>query len=182
MTAKVIVKGNENSKERAHSIYRQLHLYPFSLKTLGWGIAILGPSFTVKTYRSFYLLTIFVFPLYSILLVGISLKAILIALLLVLITITYLMAGNWYFYGRIVKDQPSKEKEKIKNGSYGFLRKVLFYFAYILMYGTNTSRDLRVVAFYQVCRNLKTEQALKHIWPSYVFRIIERLVNRIKNN
>lgn len=93
-----------------------------------------------------------------------------------------LMAGNWYFYGRIVKDQPSKEKEKIKNGSYGFLRKVLFYFAYILMYGTNTSRDLRVVAFYQVCRNLKTEQALKHIWPSYVFRIIERLVNRIKNN
>lgn len=182
LTAKVIVKGNENSKERAHSIYRQLHLYPFSLKTLGWGIAILGPSFTVKTYRSFYLLTIFVFPLYSILLVGISLKAILIALLLVLITITYLMAGNWYFYGRIVKDQPSKEKEKIKNGSYGFLRKVLFYFAYILMYGTNTSRDLRVVAFYQVCRNLKTDQALKHIWPSYVFRIIERLANRIKNN
>jgi hypothetical protein len=56
------------------------------------------------------------------------------------------------------------------------------HFAYLLVSNTNTltkMRDLRVIAFYEVCRNLKVEQALKKIWPSYVIKIDEGLAYHI---
>lgn len=56
------------------------------------------------------------------------------------------------------------------------------YFAYLLMsntYKLTKMRDLRVIAFFEVCRNLKVEQALKKIWPSYVIKIDEGLAYRI---
>lgn len=59
------------------------------------------------------------------------------------------------------------------------------HFAYLLVSNTNTltkMRDLRVIAFYEVCRNLKAEKALKHIWSSYVVTIVERLADRINKN
>ena len=185
LTAKVVVEEGVNSQKMVYNVYKQLHLYPFPLKLLGWGIALLGPSFTIKAYRGFYLSTIFVFPFYIFVIVGISFKAFLIALLLFLFMVLYLMVGNWYFYGRTVKKQQSKIKRKSKNGFGRLLKKILINFTYILMYSTKSIsliKDLRVVAFYQVCRNLKIEQGLKHIWPSYVFRIVEKLVNRINSN
>lgn len=56
------------------------------------------------------------------------------------------------------------------------------HFVYLLMpntYKLTKMRDLRVIAFYEVCRNLKAEQALKTIWPTYVVTIVERLAYRI---
>lgn len=62
------------------------------------------------------------------------------------------------------------------------LKMAISHFVDLLVSNTNTltkMRDLRVIAFYEVCRNLKAEQALKKIWPSYVVTIVERLAYRI---
>lgn len=179
LTAKVSVKGEENSKERVQSIYKQLHLYPFPLRILGWGIALLGPGFTVKTFRIYYILSIFVFPSYFFLIAGISLKTILIVMGMVLLMIAYLIAAIWYLHGRTAKDQQSYTRKNNKKDSYSLFQKTFFRLAYLLIYSTNNMRDLRVIAFYDVCRNLKAEQALKQIWPSHVVKIVERLAYRI---
>jgi hypothetical protein len=182
LTAKVSVKGEENSKERVHSIYKQLHLYPFPLRMLGWGIAILGSTFTFKVLRIYFIayFSLFIFTIF--LIAGICLKALLVALVVALITITYLIVGNWYFYNKIEKKQQFQTKRNNKEVSYSRLMMVIFHFVDLLVSNTNTLtkiRDLRVIAFYEVCRNLKAEQALKNIWPSYVVTIVERLAYRI---
>ena len=182
LTAKVSVKGEENSKERVQSIYKQLHLYPFPLRVLGWSIALLGPGFTVKALRIYYILSILAFPFYFFLIAGISLKTILIAIGMVLLMIAYLIAAIWFIYGRAAKDQQSNTRKNSKKESYSRLKMAISHFAYQLMSNTYTltkMRDHRVIAFYEVCRNLRAEQALKNIWPSYVVTIVERLANRI---
>lgn len=182
LTAKVSVKGEENSKERVYGIYKQLHLYPFPLRVLGWGIALLGPGFTVKTFRIYYILSIFVIPFYFFLIVGISLKALLMAFVAAILTITYFIVGNWYFYNKMRKKQLFHTKRRNKKVSYSRLKMAISHFVYLLMsntYKLTKMRDLRVIAFYEVCRNLKAEQALKTIWPTYVVTIVERLAYRI---
>lgn len=182
LTAKVVVEGEENSKERVYSIYRHLHLYPFPLKVLGWGIAILGSAFTFKKFRIYFIASFFAMPLYFIILLGISLKAILIAMIVVLSMMAYLLIGHWYIYTRTIKDLQSQTRKKRKIGTNGRFKKTFSRFMYLLMYSSNTltrARDLKVLAFYLVCKNLRAEQALRNIWPSHVFAIVERLADQI---
>lgn len=185
LTAKVVIKGEDNSKERVYSIYKQLHLYPLPLRALGWGIATLGYGFTVRTFRSFYILNLFVYPLLFLLLVGLNLKAFLIALGMIIFMIAYLITANWLLHGRKAKAQQSNTRKKSKKKSKSQFKKALLRLSYFLIDSTNintTMRDLRVVAFYQVCRNLNAEQALQHIWPSYVIKIVEKLADRVIKN
>lgn len=184
LTAKVVVEGEDNSKQRVRSIYKHLNLYSFPLSILGWGIAILGPNFTFKTFRIYYIASFIILPLYLFLFVGISLKALLISLAMFLFMTAYLMIGHWYIYTIKIKSQQYQTKEESKKGSKNLLKKTFSRFLTLLIYSANTlsrMRDLKVVAFYLVCRNLKAEQALKQIWPSYVFTIVEQLANHITN-
>lgn len=182
LTTKVVVEGDENSKERARSIYKQMHLYPYSLWFLGMLISIFGTAFTVKTIRIYYLVTICVFPLYIFLFMGISIKAMVIALALFIFFIIYYMFGQWLIYKNASQIKQPYTRKRNKSKTQRVILKFFFRFSYLLMRGTTSisrTRDFKVVAFYMVCKNLKADQALKKIWPSHVVNIVERLAHDI---
>lgn len=177
LTTKVEIVGEENSKNRVQSIYKQLHLYPFSLWSLGWFISILGPAFTNKALRVYFIIMLFFCPIYFSLLTGLSIKALLISLAVVVFTVIYFMFGHWFVYRKNRFKHPS---DRIANDKrvYGLLMRFIIRYSDSLIGGagtTNRIRDLRVVAFFMVCRNLRAEQALKKIWLPHVFTIVEHL-------
>lgn len=179
LTTKVEIKGEENSKERVRSIYKQLHLYPFSLWLLGCFISILGSSFTLKSYRIYYLVLLFVLPIYVFLLIGFSLKALFIALAMMVLMLFYYIIGNRLIYTKVIKAKKPTEKRKSKNI---LLMRSLFRLMYFVMRGTHSlskMRDLKVIAFYLVCKNLKADQALNKIWPTHVVSIVERMAQNV---
>ena len=180
LTAKVSVKGEENSKERVQSIYKQLHLYPFPLRLLGWGIAILGPNFTNKVLRAYFIMYPPICMLPSFFIEGFSFKTLLMAFVVASFAFIFLLVTNWFVYSKIVKNQLFHINRNNKKGLHSQLRRGIFRFVNTLYINKLTTmrttvRDLRVIAFYEVCRNLRAEQALKKIWPSHVVTIVERL-------
>ena len=185
LTSKVCVEGQENSKERAYSIYKHLHFYSYPLVFLGWLIAIMGAGFTVKTIRTNIFIMILLLPIYVFVIAGVSLKALIIVIGVILFTIGYFILGHWYMYGKLFKRKSNHSRIMSKiweSRVQKFLNSRFFDGLANSANALTQMRDLKVVAFFQVCRNLKAEQALKRIWPSFVFEIVERLADRMNYN
>lgn len=178
ITTKVKIEGEENSIKRVQSIYKQMHLYPYPLWILGWFVSILGPAFTNKALRVYFIATICVCPVYLSLLIGISIKTIFISLAVIVFLVAYFMFGHWFVFSRKVRFKHRNDREANEKKTSG--RFVKFFIKHVdSLIGENKNiyriRDLKIVAFFMVCKNLRTEQALKKIWFPYVYTIVEKL-------
>lgn len=182
LTTKVEIDGGENSKERVCSIYKQMHLYPFSIWLLGILLSILGTAFTVKTFRGYIIASICLFPFYILMLMGISIKALIIALFMFVFMMSYFIFAHWFIFKNADLIKHSSSKKRNNSKIHRLLMRPLLRFSYLLMRGSSSIsriRDLKVAVFYLVCKNLKAEQALRRIWPHHVVTIIEWLAQDI---
>lgn len=182
LTAKVDIEGDENSIKRVKSIYKQMHLYPYPLWILGWFVSILGSAFTNKALRVYYLATIFICPIYLSLLIGISIKTIFISLAIIIFIVAYFMFGHWFIFSRKIRIKHPSDRDANEKRIFGLLMRSIIKHVDSLI-GENNNRykirDLKVVAFFMVCKNLRAEQALKKIWFPHVFTIVDNLARII---
>lgn len=128
---------------------------------------------------------ILLLPIYVFVIAGVSLKALIIVIGAILFTIGYFILGHWYMYGKLFKGKSDSSRIMSKKWESRVQKILNSRFFDGLANSTNAltqMRDLKVVAFFQVCRNLKAEQALKRIWPSFVFKIVETMADRMNYN
>ena len=155
LSSRIRLKGEDNSKERVKSIYYQLHLYPrgVSLRMLGVIIFLFGPS-SKNLFLFMGLLAVFT-GCYGLALSG---------------GWDMIFMGFYIFVGVLMIASTNirlfrllKDKKRMPLTS--------------IYYGINRIYKIKVVRLFLVCRNLKSELALKHFWPSFVYKMVEYLAN-----
>lgn len=184
LTTKVVLKGKWNSKEKVYGIYNQLHFYPCSLRFLGYLIAIFGTSFISKPFRAYFTSTICLFPIYLFLISGLSIQALIVALMTSFSILTFLVIGNWFVFRNRNKGKQSIIRPNHKNKNFKWVETLFFHFTYLIARYSNpfsSMGDPKIVTYYMVCRSLKCEEALKGIWPTYVFNIVKHMAESINS-
>lgn len=187
MSAKINIEGEEQSKERTNSIYRQLHLYPLSLRKMGWIMRLFGPGFTSKDYVTFYIGYMVFISLYTsvLLLLTSTLKNIyqcIFASVAIPLTLTsILILSNLLLLNKRFMNVSTKRKTPLSTWSKFVAnhQQIIRYFLSTFPGRRKKLSNLKIVLFFLVCKNLHSELALEKIWHSSVYRYVEQWAKNI---
>ena len=98
--------------------------------------------------------------------------------------LTFLVIGNWFVFRNRNKGKQSIIRPNHKNKNFKWVETLFFHFTYLIARYSNpfsSMGDPKIVTYYMVCRSLKCEEALKGIWPTYVFNIVKHMAESINS-
>lgn len=153
MSANIKIKREETPKDIINNIYRQLHLFPFPLRSLGWIVGVFGPSMLFSaTFLILFISNILymLFMMYNFYFMSLAtnVKVFFVVICMIMNTVFFILFIN----------------------RYRSIRRRLRY----------RVSGIKVILFFLICKDFHVESVLQQIWPSFAYRLVERLANQFK--